>query len=91
MMQDEERRAFHRKRRKQQRFQELRQILLAELASILKIGKQQGEIRTDIPLEALASVLLGMLRTRGKTHLSSLRDQLDINSVVDLFFNGARK
>ena len=56
---------------------------------ILAAGRGNGELRTDLPLEVLASFLLGMLRTRGRESRLDARFAVDHNTIVDLFLSGA--
>jgi len=74
-----------------QRWMARRKKLVVAVAEILRKGVGEGEIRSDIPPEALATFLLGMLRTRAR-HLADgaetmPRDEL----IVDLFCHGAQR
>jgi len=73
------------------RWMEHRKNLVAAVAEILRKGVEEGAVRDDIPCVALASFLLGMLRTRARDLADApeelRRDQL----IVDLFRNGARQ
>jgi AcrR family transcriptional regulator len=66
-----------------------RENLVAAVGKILANGVADGAIRSDVPIEVLANILLGMLRARAhglaKAPPSLRRHEL----IVDLFCNGA--
>ena len=59
------------------------------VADLLRRGIEQGAIRGDVPTEALASILLGMLRTHARDMEGSLGETYGLGTVVDLFLRGA--
>jgi hypothetical protein len=64
-----------------------RRPLVAALGKILAAGVREGVVREDVPPEALASFLLGMLRTRAREMEAS--DDISLDVVVRLFLFGA--
>ena len=64
-----------------------RRPLVAALGKILAAGVREGVVRQDVPPEALASFLLGMLRTRARELEAS--DEVSLDTVVGLFLFGA--
>jgi AcrR family transcriptional regulator len=64
-----------------------RRPLVAALGKILAAGVREGVVRQDVPPEALASFLLGMLRTRARELEAS--DAVSLDLVVGLFLFGA--
>jgi AcrR family transcriptional regulator len=68
---------------------EKRKKLVAALAHIVRKGVAEGAIRGDIAPEALANFLLGLLRTRALDLAEASSIQPSIESVADLFRNGA--
>ena len=89
MMQSEERRMLWRKGKMRELLMERRRRLVTGVAGVLQHGKEQGMIRSDIPLEVLAALLLSMLRTRAhemKSYPEILRRH---EVIVDFFCHGA--
>jgi AcrR family transcriptional regulator len=66
-----------------------RRKLVAAIAEILRKGVREGEIRSDLPCEVLASFLLGMLRTRARDLADAPGAQRSDAVIVDLFCHGA--
>lgn len=64
-----------------------RRQLVAALGKILAAGVREGAVRQDVPPEALAALLLGMLRTRARELEAS--DAVSLDTVVGLFLFGA--
>jgi len=62
--------------------------LTETLGKILEEGRQAGVLRTDLPTEALARFLLGLLRTRGR-ELQEDGHTVSDGSLVDMFLHGA--
>lgn len=89
VMQSEERRALWTRGHTKHAWIESRRELIGAVAEILEIGQGQGEIRRDVQLQILASFLLGILRTRGQTRRLDSGVEIDHETVVDLFLNGA--
>lgn len=88
MMQAEERRALHRRGRARERWMARRRQLIDALGAVLNAGRDEQAIRPDVPVEALASCLLGLLRVRGHSARSGAA-VLTHETLVDLFLNGA--
>jgi TetR/AcrR family fatty acid metabolism transcriptional regulator len=66
-----------------------RKMLINAVAGLLSDGIEQGVIRSDIPAEAMAIFLLGMLRTRARDFDNTGgEDAQSYEMVVDLFLNG---
>jgi AcrR family transcriptional regulator len=72
------------------RWFEKRKRLVQALARIVRGGQDKGLVRRDMPAEALAIFLLGMLRARARD-LPSGDLQVRDEELVDLFLRGARK
>ena len=89
MMQAQDNRMAAWKGQLRQKWQEKRQTLIAAIAEILRQGARQGEVRTDVPPEILASFLLGMLRTRELDLREAPQEVRHYELVVDLFRRGA--
>ncbi len=68
---------------------ERREHLLRLVAAIFEEGVAQGLVRSDMPSEALAGFLLGMLRTAAREMPEVPRQSKDYSVIADLFFNGA--
>jgi AcrR family transcriptional regulator len=66
-----------------------RTTLVAAVGQILRAGIREGEVRSDVPTEVLANLLLGMLRTRARdlAHLPEAMRRDEV--IVDLFCHGA--
>jgi hypothetical protein len=60
---------------------------VAALGKILADGVREGAVRQDVPPAALASILLGMLRTRARELEAG--DEVSLDMVVGLFLFGA--
>ena len=91
MMQAEDGRMQWSKKKARDRWMERRKKLVAAVAEVIDKGVQEGAIRSDVPSEALASFLLGMLRTRAR-HLADAPEALRRDElIVDLFCHGAGK
>ncbi len=67
MMQAEESRLSCCKGGLHDRWMDKRRKLVAAVESVLARGVEAGTIRRDVPLEVLANVLMGMLRTRDRS------------------------
>ena len=91
MMQSEEVRMHGFHGRMRERWIEQRKNLISAVAGIIRIGASEGEMRSDIPAEALASFLLGMLRTRARVLANLPESARPLELVVDLFCHGASK
>jgi TetR/AcrR family transcriptional regulator, fatty acid metabolism regulator protein len=66
-----------------------RKKLALAMARILQKGINEGALRADIPAEALAEYLLGLMRTRGRS-LDDMPESVRASDlVVDLFCRGA--
>ncbi len=63
--------------------------LVAAVTGILRRGVEEGEIRADVPAEALANFLLGMLRTRARDLADAPERLRRLELVVELFCHGA--
>ncbi|MBI2194393.1 MAG: TetR/AcrR family transcriptional regulator [Planctomycetes bacterium] len=89
MMQAEEDRMYWYRGNLGQRWKEKRKKMVAGLAGILRKGMQEGEIRTDYPQEALANLLLGMLRARFRDLSEEPPEVQSLARLVDFFCHGA--
>jgi AcrR family transcriptional regulator len=66
-----------------------RRRLVETVATILARGVATGEVRSDVPPDALASILLGMLRTRAREFEAAPPHVRSDAQLVDLFLRGA--
>lgn len=89
VMQSEEARVHWCGREVQDRWAERRKKLVSAVAAILTRGVEEGLIRTDVPAEALANFLLGMLRTRARYLTDMPEEAHSLELVVRLFCDGA--
>lgn len=72
-----------------ERFEAHRKRLVTAVAAIIRKGVEEGEIRSDVPPEVLASYLLGMMRTQGHELREAPQAMQGHELVVDLFCRGA--
>jgi len=86
---EERMRALHMKSR--EAFEQRRAKLRSSVAKVLATGIQTGEIRTDVPMETLAHVLLGMIRSRSRPFGHGLKEGPPVSTMVELFLNGAKE
>lgn len=70
------------------RWKEHRKELISALSGIMRRGAEAGMARADLPPEALASALLGMLRGF-VGHSETTHSDYAITDVVNLFIHGA--
>jgi AcrR family transcriptional regulator len=89
MMHSEEMRILMAKGSMHDRWVAHRQRLRGVVAEILKQGVAAGEIRSDISAEALAMLLLGMIRTLMMDLPDAPPSARRLEVVVDLFCRGA--
>lgn len=66
-----------------------RQRAVAALAAIVRRGVEDGKVRTDIPAEAMASILMEMLRVQAAYLVDCPQAERYIHRLVDLFYRGA--
>ena len=89
MMQSEDARLLFCKGSMRDRWQEQRNKLVLAVATILERGAKEGKIRNDISAEVMATLLLGMLRTRSHALSGVPEPAKSLDIVVDLFCRGA--
>lgn len=87
MMQTEDGRLSCHPGRLRERWMTYRQQLVGALARVLEIGVAEGVIRADLPPEALAAFLLGLLRTRAREN--DVPEQISLEQSISLFLQGA--
>ncbi len=87
MMQTEDGRMASEQGAMRERWLTHRRPLVAALGKILADGVREGAVRQDVPPAALASILLGMLRTRARELEAG--DEVSLDMVVGLFLFGA--
>ena len=87
MMQSEDGRVASEHGAMRERWLTHRRPLVAALGKILADGVREGVIRPDLPSEALAALLLGMLRTRARELEAA--DAVSLEAVVEVFLSGA--
>ena len=87
LMQSEESRVLPHRGRNRERWLEKRRQLIRALGVILARGVAEGTVRRDLPPEALAAFLLGLLRARARELENP--DSVPRSMVVDLFLHGA--
>ena len=66
-----------------------RKKLTGALAEIIAKGAAEGIVRRDVPSEVLASLLLGMLRTRSRKLVAAPEAFQKYEFVLDFFLHGA--
>ncbi len=66
-----------------------RHELVEAIAEILRKGVEEGQLRRDVPPEALATYLFGVLRARTSGCDGPVDEALPVECVVDLFIHGA--
>jgi len=74
-----------------ERWFEHRKKLIAAVAGVIGHGVADGLVRGDIPPEALAEFLLGMLRSRALDLRDAPSNLQRYELLVDLFLNGAAR
>jgi len=74
-----------------ERWFEHRKKLMAAVAGVIGHGVADGLVREDIPPEALAAFLLGMLRSRALDLRNASADLQRYELLMDLFLNGAAR
>jgi len=89
MMQAEESRIYWCRGTIREKWMEKRKKFVAAMAEIINKGVAEGKIRPDVRAEALASFLLGMLRTRARDQADFPEEMLRHELLVDLFCRGA--
>jgi AcrR family transcriptional regulator len=89
IMQLEENRMYFCRGRVHERLMAQRRRLLDAMARLIRHGVDEGFVRRDVPPEALAGFLLGMLRTLARDLPDDVRPPDGYASVIDLFYNGA--
>ncbi len=70
-------------------WKEKRQRVVAALSAIMRRGVDEGKVRMDIPAEAMANVLMGMLRMQAIYLVDHPGSERHIDFLVDLFYRGA--
>lgn len=71
------------------RWMEKRKKLVGAVAAVIGKGVSEGAIRTDVPADALAAFLLGLLRTRAH-QASEGAAEVPLEILTDLFCAGAQ-
>lgn len=71
------------------RMMENRQTLVRLMAELLQRGIDDGAIRSDIPAEFLATILLGMLRSSALLGEGAPESDQSVSRIADLFLRGA--
>jgi len=89
MMQAQDNMSFWKNPAFKERWCERRDRLIDEVAGLLSRGASEGLIRNDIDPRALASYLLGMMRTRARDLAEFDAQSSSVEAVVDLFVRGA--
>jgi AcrR family transcriptional regulator len=56
---------------------------------VFRNGIEQGLIRTDLPVEAIAALLMGLMRTRNLWYMDTPAQRPSIKEMVNLYLNGA--
>lgn len=89
LMQAEDNRLAMQRGRMREQWRAHRQQLVTAVAGMLQAGVDAGEVRRDLPVEILAAMLLGMLRTRARDLAELPESERSYDMVVDLFLGGA--
>ena len=90
MMQSEEARMQMCKGQPRRHWAEQRAKLVRAVTRVVEKGVAERAIRDDVAAEMLASLLLGMLRTRHRNSSAQATPPWPLDTIVDLFCNGAR-
>lgn len=90
MMQSEEARMQMCKGRPRRHWAQQRAKLVRAVTQVIEKGVAERAIRDDIAAEMLASLLLGTLRTRHRNSSAQAKPPWPLETIVDLFCNGAR-
>jgi len=77
------------RREMRSRWKQKRLPMVQAVAAIIEQGVTGGQVRSDVPTAALAELLLGTLRARGRRMQEEGEELLSIESVVEVFLNGA--
>jgi AcrR family transcriptional regulator len=88
MIQTEDARMLLCRGRLRDRWLQKRQRLVESVRAILRKGQLEGLVRDDVADQTLASLLLGLLRTRAR-NLGEDRGVIGDDVLVDLFLRGA--
>jgi AcrR family transcriptional regulator len=78
---------FHREMRG--RLKEGRLRMVRAVSAVIERGVTERQVRSDLSASALAEMLLGMLRSRGRRLHDEGEELLSIENVVEVFLNGA--
>lgn len=78
---------FHREMRARWKNGRLRMV--QSVAAVIEGGVTGEQVRSDLPVAALAEMLLGMLRARGRRLHEDGEVLLSIEDVIEVFLNGA--
>jgi AcrR family transcriptional regulator len=89
MMQSEEGRMRWCSEDLQERWAQRRKKLVTAVAAILQRGVAEDKIRSDVPADLLANLLLGMLRVRDRYLGDTSEESRPLEVVVRLFCEGA--
>ena len=89
MMQSEDARMFCHKGRLREAWRSQRRKVIAAVAEVLARGVAEGDVRDDVPVEVMATYLLGALRTRARDLADASETARSYALLVDLFFHGA--
>ncbi|MFH0910905.1 MAG: TetR/AcrR family transcriptional regulator [Planctomycetota bacterium] len=65
-----------------------RRKLVGAVAAVLSQGAAEGWIRPDLPMNVLANLLLGMLRSRWRDYTHAPEERPPIAAIVDVFLLG---
>ncbi|MBC8481976.1 MAG: TetR/AcrR family transcriptional regulator, partial [Planctomycetes bacterium] len=80
--------AYWRKGEIRQRWLAKRKMLVDAVADIFRQGIAEGVVRSDISAEVMATLLLGMLRTRSRDLREVPGNMKNSKLLVDIFLNG---
>jgi len=88
LMQSEDGRMAWQRDGLRQTWTERRGRLVAAMTEVLALGHAEGRIMSKLPLDVLATFLLGMMRTRARDFALQDAERPDLTVVVDLFLDG---
>ena len=71
-------------------FERRRRQLVDVVAGLLSDGQRAGRLRGDVPAEAQAALLIGMVHTSRAIGQNESFEHLDVTRLVDFFLSGAR-
>lgn len=89
MIEAEDARMFWCKGEGREAWKQRRQRVVEMVVAIMRHGVQEGKVRRDIPPQAMANILMEMLRMQAPYLVNVPDSERHIHMLVDLFYRGA--